>query len=204
MALISRRDFAVAAGGVVALGSFLAGFLAAGNRRRLLRPGTGEAENARSFADGAAYADQDGWLLTVEDKRWLTLRQVVYAEGWYAQEQNQEGSWRWSQPTATLSVSNPRDEAFLHLDYNGRAVLFPDRPRTVTLTSVGRLLHSFVDDVPGRQQRRIRLPAGVFGATARPQIQIALDRPFVPADHVESHDPRELGIQVFDARIELP
>ena len=128
---------------------------------------------------------------------------VEFTDGWYARETGGGSSWRWTQQTATLAFLNPRTAAVLHLDYGARADLFEDSPRMLTITVGDQVARSFAPDAAGRQQTNVLLPATLLGARDRVEVQIAVDRPFVPANvSAGSPDTRELGIQVYRAAVE--
>lgn len=147
-----------------------------------------------------ALAEYDGWLVPAGEEARMIL--VDFADGWYRRETNAGSSWRWTQQTATLSFPNPRTSVVLHLDYGARADLFEDAPRTLTITVGDQVAHSFVP-AAGRQQTNVPLPTAILGEQDRVDLQIAVDRPFVPADATEgSGDTRELGIQVYRATVE--
>ena len=148
-----------------------------------------------------ALAENDGWLVPAGEEARMIL--VDFADGWYRRETNAGSSWRWTQQTATLSFPNPRMSVVLHLDYGARAGLFEDTPRTLTITVGDHVARSFVTDAVGRQQTNVPLPAAILGEQDRVDLQIAVDRPFVPANITAgSHDTRELGIQVYRATVE--
>ena len=150
-----------------------------------------------------ARAEYDGWLVTTDDKTRLVL--VEFTDGWYARETDNESSWRWTQQTATLSFPNPRTAAVLHLDYDARVDLFDDPPRTLTITVSDQVAHSFAPEAVGRQQTNVLLPATMLGRRDRVEVQIGVDRPFVPANvSADSQDTRELGIRVYRAAVERP
>ena len=143
----------------------------------------------------------DGWLVTTEDKARLVL--VEFTDGWYARETSDGSSWRWTQPTATLSFLNPRRAAVLHVDYDARADLFKDAPRTLTISVGDHVARSFTPDAAGRQQTNVLLPAAMLGGRDRVDVHIGVDRPFVPANvSPGSQDTRELGIRVYRAAVE--
>ena len=140
-----------------------------------------------------AHAEYDRWLVTTKDKKRMVL--VAFTDGWYAQETADGSAWRWTQQTATLSFLNPRAPAVLHLDYDARADLFADIPRTITISSGSQVAHSFVPDGAGRQQTNVLLAAEMLGRRNRLEVHIAVDRLFVPANvGAGSRDTRELGI----------
>lgn len=146
-------------------------------------------------------AEHDGWLVTVPDKRLLEFP-VRYLEGWYSEEGTSGATWRWSRKAARIRAPNLGVEATMYVDYDGRADVFLDRPRTITVSVGDRVLETFVDDAPGRQRRGVALPAGISGQGQVLELTLATDRAFVPAEHLAgSQDRRELGLQVYEVEI---
>ena len=93
----------------------------------------------------------------------------------------------------------------LHLDYDARADLFQASPRTLTITVGDQVAHSFALEAAGRQQINVLLPELMLGGGDRVEVQIAVDRLFVPANVIGgSTDTREFGIQIFRAALERP
>ena len=91
----------------------------------------------------------------------------------------------------------------LHLDYDARADLFKDPPRTLTITVGNHVARSFTPEAAGRHQTNVLLPAPMLGRQDRVEVRIALDRPFVPANAIAgSQDTRELGIRVYRLAVE--
>ena len=190
----SRRTFLLGVGGGAATMSIAWGMSELG------LPFIGPGDDSPIPATLDAYAEYDGWVVTPEDKARMVL--VEFTDGWYARE---TGGWRWTQQTATLAFLNPRTAAVLHLDYDARADLFEDSPRMLTITVGDQVARSFAPDAAGRQQTNVLLPATLLGARDRVEVQIAVDRPFVPANvSAGSPDTRELGIQVYRAAVERP
>ena len=152
------------------------------------------------IAGCCAYADYDGWLVTTMDKRRLPRLPfaLAYTSGWYPEETTPESTGRWTHQTATLSFSNPQADATFSLDYAARV------PQAVTVSVGDQLLQSFVADASGRRRRqRIPLPVAALGNRDRAEIQITVDRTFVPANLIAgSRDVRELGIKVYHAAVE--
>ncbi len=190
----SRRTFLLGVGGGAASVSIVWGVSELG------LPFLGPGEDSPLAATLDAHAEYDGWLVTAEDKaRWL----VEFTDGWYAREAGERSSFRWTQQTARLSFPNPRTAAVLHLDYDARANYFQASPRTLTITVGGQVAGSFALDAAGRQQINVLLPESMLGGRDRVEVQIAVDRPVIPANvSAGSSDTRELGIQIYRAAVE--
>ena len=140
--------------------------------------------------------------------RWLAAQPPVYTSGWHPRlsptPTAPESTWRWTRQIATLSFANPNADAVLYLDYAARPDVFSDGPQTVTVSASGQVLGSFVADAAGRRHRRIPLPPALLGAGDTLEIQIAVDRTFVPATlTARGRDERELGIRVYHAFVVL-
>ena len=147
-----------------------------------------------------AHAEYDGWLVTPEEKAHMIL--VEFTAGWYARETGAGSSWRWTQHTATMSFPNPRRATVLHLDYDARADLFQNPPRTLTITVGDQVARSFALDAAGRQQTSVLLAAAMLGGRDRVEVHIAVDRTVIPANVTAgSEDTRELGIRVYWAAV---
>lgn len=165
-----------------------------------LRPRSA-GEEEPFLKEPAIFAEHDGWLVTMPDKRLLEFP-VRYLEGWHAEERTSDAAWRWSRQAGSVLAPNLGVEATVHIDYDSRAGLFRDRPRTVTVSVGDEVLETFVADAPGRQRRALALPAGIPGHGEVFELTLATDRAFVPAEHLSgSQDRRELGLQVFEVEI---
>ena len=183
----SRRTFLLGVGGGAASMSIVWGV----SSLKLPLLGLGDESPIAATLD--AHAEYDRWLVTTEDKERMVL--VAFTDGWYAQETADGSAWRWTQQTATLSFLNPRAPAVLHLDYDARADLFADIPRTITISIGDQVARSFVPDGAGRQQTNVLLAAEMLGGRNRLEVHIAVDRLFGPANvSAGSQDTRELGI----------
>ena len=191
----SRRTLLAGVGGAAV--SAAAAWELVGPGFRLRPPG----EEERFVEEHGNLTEHDGWLVTVPDKRLLEYP-VRYLEGWYREEGNSEATWRWSRKAASILAPNLGVEATMHLDYDSRADLFRDRPRTITVSLGDQVLESFVAEAVGRQRRGIALPAGTSEHSEVLELTLAANRTFVPAEHMAgSQDRRELGLQVYGVEI---
>ena len=133
----------------------------------------------------------------------LAAQPPVYTDGWHPPEYGvtaPESTWRWTRHTATLSFANPNADTALYLDYAARPDVFAEGPQTVTVSIGDQVLQSFAAQAAGRRLHRIPLAAAALGTGDRVEIQIAVDRTFVPATlPAGERDRRELGIQVYHA-----
>ena len=143
----------------------------------------------------------------VGDVARLAAQPPVYTSGWHPPESDPttpESTWRWTRQTATLSFANPNADAVLYLDYAARPDVFTDGPQTVTVSAGDEVLQSFVADAAGWRLRRIPLSAAALDTGDPVEVQIAVDRTFVPATlPAGGRDRRELGIQVYHAFVVL-
>lgn len=189
----SRRTFLLGMGGGAASVSIVWGVSELG----LPFLGAGDSSPISGILD--APVEYDGWLVTAEEK----ARLVLFTDGWYNTETADGSSWRWTQQVATLTFPNPRTGVVLSLDYNARADLFEESPRTLTISVGDQVVRSLTLDSRGRRQIKVLLPAPTLGRQDRAEVRIAVDRPFVPANlNPDSLDTRELGVQVYRAAIE--
>ena len=137
----------------------------------------------------------------------LAAQELVYTSGWHPRESDAaapESTWRWTQQSATLSFANPNADAAFYLDYAARPNLVTGAPQTVTVSVDDQVLQSFVADAAGRRLRPIPLPAATLGIGERVEVEIAVNRTFVPVTRpAGGRDRRDLGIQVYHAFVVL-
>ena len=94
-----------------------------------------------------------------------------------------------------LVTTEDKERMVLIVDYDARADLFADIPRTITISIGDQVARSFVPDGAGRQQTNVLLAAEMLGGRNRLEVHIAVDRLFGPANvSAGSQDTRELGI----------
>lgn len=129
---------------------------------------------------------------------------VVFKDGWHATEQAEGSSreWQWSKGTGTLAFRNPKRNAMLYLEAD-RPGGFPE-PQTVSVR-LGEVTVDTFQLKPGEAVlRRIALTPEQLGPADAVELQIAVDRTFVPASlpGASSGDARELGVRVFRAFVE--
>ena len=137
----------------------------------------------------------------------LAAQPLVYSGGWHPPESDvaaPDSTWRWTQQTGVLSFANPNADSAFYLDYAARPNIFADGPQSVTVSIGDQVLQSFAADSTGRRLHPVPLPTAVLGTGDRVEIQIAVDRTFVPATLPSGgRDERELGIQVYHAFVVL-
>ncbi len=131
---------------------------------------------------------------------------TVYKDGWHPGEtadKNAAVDWQWTKKDATLAFKNPRKDAVLYLDMDSPgANLHGDQQVTVTLG--GQTLDQVTLKPEDRVLRKVTLPAAQMGSEEMSELQIVVDKTFVPMDvpGSGSKDPRELGVRVFHAYID--
>jgi hypothetical protein len=132
--------------------------------------------------------------------------QVIRLSGWHPGENATEDSaieWQWSQKLALLSLRNPRRDALLYLEYDGRPDLFPDRPQQVTVSVGQTAIETFAVEGKGILLRKIPLTVAQLGNGDMTVVRLEVDRTFAPAKQTAgSRDSRELGIRVYHAFVE--
>lgn len=129
---------------------------------------------------------------------------VVFKEGWHATEQA-EGSareWQWSKGSATLAFRNPKRDAVLYLELD-RAGGFEEK-QAVSLRLGEVVVDTFLLGPGEALLRKVPLTAAQLGSGDAAEVQIVVDRTFIPAElpGSGSRDGRELGVRVFRAFVE--
>ena len=131
---------------------------------------------------------------------------TVFKDGWHPVETsspNPQTEWQWSKKQGTIAFKNPKSDSLLYLDLDSpTASLHP--AQQVQVTMGGQVLEEFNLAPDVRLLRKVKLPSAQMGGGDLAEVQIAVDRTFVPAvvSPATSKDPRELGVRVFHAYID--
>jgi hypothetical protein len=131
---------------------------------------------------------------------------TVFKDGWHpaeVAEHNSAVEWQWTKKQATLAFKNPQKDATFYLQADNPGGAFNESQK-VRVTLGGTVLDEF-ELTPQRQVlRRIPIKADQMGAAEMAELQVTVDKTFVPMQITggASKDPRELGIRVFHAFIQ--
>ena len=112
---------------------------------------------------------------------------LVYEEGWHGVESqpNGEASWRWSTGHGVVSFQNPRGDARLMLEVEGRPDVF-DTPQQFSLRVGEQMLEELSLDTSAPVMIDRTLTAGELGSDDVVRLELLVDQTFVPS---------ELGVQ---------
>ena len=131
---------------------------------------------------------------------------TMFKDGWHPAETagyNSTVGWQWTKKQATLAFKNPRkDSAFyLELDSPGADL---HGAQQVQVSLGGQTVDRFTLMPNELQLRKITLTTEQLGTVDMAELQIAVDKSFVPAvvNPSASKDPRELGVRVFHAFVD--
>ena len=129
----------------------------------------------------------------------------MFKDGWHpaeVAEHNASVEWQWTKKQAKLAFKNPRKDATFYLQVDNPGLFNENQKVTVTLG--GTSLDQFELTPQKEVLRRIPIKADQMGAADMAELQVTVDKTFVPM-HISdgaSKDPRELGIRVFHAFIQ--
>ena len=129
---------------------------------------------------------------------------LVYQDGWHDDEFSPATGerWRWTGERAGLSFRNPRANAMLYLEFDGRADLF-EPPQQVNIRIGDHIVFETDVTAPDRELYEIPLRADELGQEETVTLVLEVDRTFVPANSPGGPgDDRALGVRVFYAFIE--
>jgi hypothetical protein len=133
---------------------------------------------------------------------------VVFRDGFHPVEVAEHSScsaveWQWTKKTATIVFKNPKKDATLFLEVDNPGSVFYENQQ-VQVSLGGQPIHSFA--VTPKQQilEKIPLTASQLGTADMVELQLDVDKTFVPALLPASSikDPRELGVRVFHAFVQ--
>jgi hypothetical protein len=125
---------------------------------------------------------------------------LIWKDGWHPAEvdpKNPQLEWQWTKKTATMSFRNPKKDATLYLEYDGRVDLF-NPPQQVVLKIGDQVVAEFAADSKAPALKTFPLTAAQLGGADMVDLVIDVDRTFKPG----GADPRELGIRVFHVYVE--
>lgn len=128
---------------------------------------------------------------------------LMFKDGWQPAEVSDQDSaleWQWTKQQATIVFSNPRKDAVLYLQYDGRPDLFSE-PQHVRLLIGEQEIDAFDLTSPNPTIRQTRIPGAAFGDQDKVELRIDAGRAFVPSQLSggNSGDNRELGMRIYHA-----
>jgi hypothetical protein len=126
---------------------------------------------------------------------------LIQRDGWHPAEvdsKNPTSEWQWTKKTASWSFKNPRKDATFYIDYDARADKF-DPPQQVVLKIGDQVVGQFTADAKDATLKSFPIAAAGFGSGDMVDLVLDVDRTFVPG----GGDPRELGIRVYHAYLEV-
>jgi hypothetical protein len=130
----------------------------------------------------------------------------VFKEGWHpaeVAENNQTVQWQWTKKDATFTFKNPKKDVTFFFDVDNPGSVLKE-PQDVQLTVNGLPLTNFTLEPGKRELKRIPIKADQLGSSEMVELQIGVDKSYVPAltPGANSKDPRELGVRVFHAFVD--
>jgi hypothetical protein len=131
---------------------------------------------------------------------------TVFKDGWHpaeVAEHNAMVEWYWTKKDATLAFRNPKKDAVFYLDLDNPGSVFHD-PQQVQVSLGGQTVDRFTLNEKQPQLRKIALKADQLGTGDMAELQISVDKTYIPAlvGGSGSKDPRELGVRVFHAFVD--
>ena len=131
---------------------------------------------------------------------------VVFKDGWHpaeVAEHNAAVEWQWTKRVGTLAFKNPKKDSVLYLDVDHPTGVFQETQQ-VEVSVNGERVDQFALAPGDRPLKKIALKAAQFGSGDTVEVQISVDKTYVPATigGANNKDPRELGVRVFHAFVQ--
>lgn len=131
---------------------------------------------------------------------------TIFKDGWHPAESAEHNSlveWQWTKKTATLAFRNPKKDSTFYLDLDNPGGIFAE-PQQVQVSLNGQVLDRIMVAPKQQMLHKIPLKADQLGANEMVELQLDVDKTFVPAAvaPASSKDPRELGVRVFHAFVQ--
>ena len=131
--------------------------------------------------------------------------QLSYTSGWHpvGMMYPSGGQSRWSDKVGVILFENPRTDSLLYLSLGGFEG-WNGEPRTLTISIDDRLVDHVKIVTSEDVLHKIPLSASLLGDTSEVELQLEVDRVFVPAEQPNSEnvDDRTLGVRVLSAYID--
>jgi hypothetical protein len=132
---------------------------------------------------------------------------LIFKDGWHPTEvapDNAAVEWQWSKRTGTLAFRNPKRDVWFYLHLDGRPD-FLGQPQTVTVRIGDQVLDQFTISRPEAIIRKVPISAAQLGTADTVEVTLDAGLSFIPAQTpaAKSNDPRELGVRVFHAFVDL-
>lgn len=133
---------------------------------------------------------------------------TVYKDGWHGPEtavNNASIEWQWTKKEATLAFKNPKKDSLFYLETDNPSGAFAEGQR-VQVKIADQTVDDFVlPPAKPAELHKIPLTTAQMGEQEMVELRIVVDKTFVPAllPAANSKDPRELGVRVFHAFIDL-
>jgi hypothetical protein len=128
---------------------------------------------------------------------------TVFKDGWHpaeVAEHNASVEWQWTKKQATLLFKNPKKDSLFYLDLDNTML---NEPQQVQVSLGGQAVDRFSLGPKKEMLRKIPLPAARLGSVDMAELEVSVDKTFVPALlDPNSKDPRELGVRVFHAFVD--
>ncbi|MDH4218310.1 MAG: hypothetical protein OEY18_14750 [Candidatus Aminicenantes bacterium] len=127
----------------------------------------------------------------------LDTPEIIYEDGWYDLEINQEAfleRWRWTAKEAHCIIDNPKRDALLVI--KGGINLEVLKDQKVLFMINDRILDEFIPE-ESYFEKSYTINKEMLGESDEFFLTIATDKTFVPSQLIpNSNDERELGIQI--------
>ena len=125
---------------------------------------------------------------------------TLFKDGWHAAEVADNHTWQWTKKTATLAFRNPGRDVDFYFDLDNPGSHFKEAQQ-VTISVGGQTVKELTVSPTERVLHKIPLTAAQLGDGEMADVQVDVDKTFVPAllPGSDNKDPRELGIRVFHA-----
>ncbi len=145
--------------------------------------------------EGRSYKVATLQVLPQSENIFIVMRSGAHPSEFAPEDPSRE--WFWTAREYVASFKNPKRDATLYLETDGRPDLF-DQPQTVSVYLGSQNVASFAADSVNPLLRRIPLRSDQLGSVDMAELRIEVDRSFVPAELPGGEqDTRELGIRIY-------
>src|SRR5205823_965978 len=108
---------------------------------------------------------------------------VVFKDGWHpaeVAEHNASVEWQWTKKDATLAFRNPKKDSTFYLEADNPGSVFHET-QTVQVSLNGQPIDQFTITPKQTVLRKTALPAAQLGSSDMVELEISVDKTFIPS-----------------------
>lgn len=124
----------------------------------------------------------------------FSSQRIKFKDGWYDPETSRGDSWRWTKGKAIIELENLNSDAVLFIKGWSDPKYYEGK-QWITL-KMGNFTQRAEADGEGQILQKFEIPIGAFCEGLKSELEIVVEKPFIPAESGKSEDYRTLGFML--------